>query len=171
MTREGAEGAVAMPVEVLLFSRGLYHGVVDVAPSGSSSVTISLSSLDWLEGMVACLVGGGYTVGQPVPSPTRLVAIFPARFVEFMTPAEFVAALQTTNEFDGLPRDSLRLRGSAAERGRGRGGAVGPRIRVWVDVSPDGMRYVEGADFYLRTLTGSIRLSSLQRDRHRSDNS
>ena len=69
----------------------------------------------------------------------------------------FIEALIAKNESTLLPAGCMVVRGRAEENpGEGEGGHV--KVRVWVDVSPEGVKYLEGASYLLRMLTGAVRL-------------
>ncbi len=86
-----------------------------------------------------------------------------------IAPSEFLMALRMYNS--GLPEGALTAWGKAEEMVARAGSAAYPRTRMWVDVTEEGVAFLESCDYYLRTLVASVRLHSTPRGRHQSNNS
>ena len=87
-----------------------------------------------------------------------------------LDPLTIVRGLINRNAFFGLSQDSLRFVSSAWEEMRGTGEREGQtlqRLRIWVDVSPEGEEFLRGHAFLLRTLSSAVRLRPAPRSRQR----
>ena len=91
-----------------------------------------------------------------------------------LDPLTIVRGLTTRNRSLGLAQDALRFVSSAWEGVRGEGeweGQTLQRLRIWVDVSPEGEEFLRGHSFLLRTLSSAVRLRPATRNRQRPDGS
>ena len=89
-----------------------------------------------------------------------------------LDPLTIVRGLTTRNRTFGFPQEGLRFVSSAWEGVMGEGEREGQslqRLRIWVDVSPEGEDFLRGHSFLLRTLSSAVRLRPATRNRQRPD--
>ena len=84
-----------------------------------------------------------------------------------LSPKDIVLGLERRNNAYGLPTASIRYvshNWETVEEGKGKGGPL--RLRVYVDVSPEGVKYLEQHNFFMKTLVYAVRLKPCPRSRH-----
>ena len=133
------------------------------------------------EAVATALRGHGWTVVvTPIwpryefVAPALLAGTGPNDQGPSLNPLTIVRGLTTRNRNFGLPQDALRFVSSTWEEVRGEGEREGQtlqRLRIWVDVSPEGEDFLRGHSFLLRTLSNAVRLRPAPRNRQRPDRS
>ena len=89
-----------------------------------------------------------------------------------LDPATLVRGLMLRNAGHGLPAGSIRYMSHAWETVQVEGvagpssGSTRQRMRIWVDVSPEGEAFLRGHAFLLETLVSAVRLRRAPRSRH-----
>ena len=84
-----------------------------------------------------------------------------------LTPQQIVEGLMRRNRGHGLPAGSIRLVSSSWEAAREGHASDGPsqRLRIYVDVSPEGVEHLRAHSMYLCTLLAVVRLRPNRRSR------
>ena len=107
-------------------------------------------------------------------APALLAGTGPNDLGPSLEPLTIVRGLINRNTSFGLTHDSLRFVSSTWEEMRGEGERAGQtlqRLRIWVDVSPEGEEFLRTHANLLRTLSSAVRLRPATRNRQRSDRS
>ena len=184
VTKEGeGSGAVDSVAQGLL----LIDGDIDLSaihprPDGAVIETADDSSADAVQARM-CLLGWTVTVNPiwaryEMTVPSQLAGTSPSS--TGLDPTTLVRGLMLRNARHGLPSGALRYVSHTWERvnaikggicAEGSAGAERWRLRIWVDVSPEGEVFLREHGFLLETLVAAIRLWRAPRSRQAPDKS
>ena len=114
-----------------------------------------------LVGLTEALVQRGFVVSTPEPTGARFVLVMPHQYWGLSDEA-FLRALEGVNASHGLPTGSLR----AINRTREERGQERDRVRLWVEVSAEGVAHLVTIGHLLHTLTARLRLRPVNRADH-----
>ena len=184
VTKEGeGSGAVDSVAQGLL----LIDGDIDLSaihprPDGAVIETADDSSADAVQARM-CLLGWTVTVNPiwaryEMTVPSQLAGTSPSS--TGLDPTTLVRGLTLRNARHGLPSGALRYvshtweKVNAIKGGNcveGSAGAERWRLRIWIDVSPEGEVFLREHGFLLETLVAAIRLRRAPRSRQAPDKS
>ena len=180
ITRQGEGGNAHEAVARALLVAPEYFNILSLRPTPDGAI-IEVADPDTAVPIVQSHLGReGWTVAvQPIwarysfVAPGQLAGHAPGEGVD---PSTIVRSLALRNTaLFGLPTDSVRFVSHSWEtvegEGEGSTGSVRQRLRVWVDVSPEGESWFAQREYLMPTLVGAVRLRPAPRSRPRPDRS
>ena len=180
ITRQGEGGNAHEAVARALLMAPEYFHILSLRPTPDGAI-LEVADPDAAVRIASTHLGSqGWTVAlQPIwarysfVAPGQLAGYSPGQGVD---PSTIVRSLTLRNTaLFGLPTDSVRFVSHSWEtvegEGEGSTGSVRHRLRIWIDVSPEGEAFFAQREYMMPTLVGAVRLRPAPRSRPRPNGS
>ena len=180
ITRQGEGGDAHDAVARALLLAPEYFHILNLRPTTDGAI-IEVTDQETAMRIVQTHLGNqGWTIAlQPIwarysfVAPGQLAGHSPGQGVD---PSTIVRSLSLRNTaLFGLPPNSVRFVSHAWEtvegEGEGSTGTVRHRLRIWVDISPEGEAFFARREYMMPTLVGAVRLRPAPRSRPRPNRS